>query len=273
MEKYNEFERNLFGDEIIEFDIYDVDFWVDRISEFPKIRPLSLDKNSAFLTISKKYCENPEFRLKLLKKYYFCPVLIFKLFKEGVYSIEDIKPIFQNDDSYIFCHYFKKEIGDFQNFIRKKPQPIISQPIPENDEAIEQLINTGFLPSSIEYCLKYDDIQNLKKIDVSIDYVLKWSPFEWSYQPENKVMSDLLSFSAFFGSILCFKHLSSNNYKINSTTIESAICGGSLDIINMCFKNASDDCIYYASYFYRESIVKFYLENGHDINAQKQRFG
>ena len=268
MEKCCEFERNLFGDEIIEFDIYDVDFWVDRISVFPKIRPLSLDK---IIPISKKYCGNPEFRLKLLMKYYFCPVLIYKLFKEGVYSIEDIKPIFQNDDSYIFCHYFKKEIGNFENFIKRKPQPLNSHTIPRNDEDLEQLINTGFLPSSIEYCLKYDDIQYLEKINGPIKKFLKWSPFEWSYTPEPHVLRDLLSFSAFFGSIKCFKYLLMNKYDINSTTIESAICGGSFDIFNMCLKTVSDNCIYYASYFYRESIIESLIENGADIKANKQR--
>ena len=60
------------------------------------------------------------------------------------------------------------------------------------------MIEYGFVPSSIEYCLKYD------AIDEFTDFNITNQEAKWNKKPK---YLDLLSFSGYFGSIKCFKHI------------------------------------------------------------------
>ena len=53
----------------------------------------------------------------------------------------------------------------------------------ENPALIDQLVGFGFIPSSIEYCLKYNVIDDLVNFDV-LSKEAKWCPFEWSLKPK-----------------------------------------------------------------------------------------
>ena len=100
------FEEYLFGDgkEIV---IDDFDFCVDRIIMFPKIRPHQLE-TAVRLTI--EFCQIADFRRKLLEKSNECPVLIYQLYKRGVFVFKDIKPFLRNREAFILSYYFRKEI-------------------------------------------------------------------------------------------------------------------------------------------------------------------
>jgi len=138
-----------------------------------------------------------------------------------------------------------------------------------NESDIDLLIEYGFLPSSIEYCLKYDDISAFKCFSFNTIINAKWSPFEWSQKPNSL---DLLSFSGFFGSIQCFKHLLMNGFQINNSVISSVVCSGSLDLFHLCNHENIDyvECLCLASEFCQMPILKFLLENGVNLNSVNQ---
>jgi len=63
--------------------------------------------------------------------------------------------------------------------LRKNKPVDFDESFIENANDIDQLIEFGYHPSSMEYCLKYDVIDDLLKID-NKNQEAKWSPFEWS---------------------------------------------------------------------------------------------
>ena len=91
------------------------------------------------------------------------------------------------------------------------------------------MIEYGYPQSSIEYCLKYDVIDDISVFD-NLYQEARWSPFEWSYKPE---YLDLLSFEGFFGSIRCFKHLLMKGFEINDNILSMVICGGCFDLFHL----------------------------------------
>jgi len=257
------FERFLFGggNEII---IDDIEFFVDRIVMLPKIRPHELEKS---LRLSIQKCEIADFRRKILAKSNECPVLIHKLFKRGVFVFKEIEPFLIRSDTFLLCYYFRKEIEDFNNFIKTKDKLYrFNQSFFEKESYIDQLIDFGFLPSSVEYCLKYDVVDDLVGFD-KLNQKAIWSPFEWSYQPK---YDDLLSFAGFFGSIKCFKHLLMKGFKINENVLSMVVCSGSFDLYHLC---QVEHCIIpilvcEASKFLHLQLLVFLVENGYDINSK-----
>jgi len=181
MEILTKFEDSLYGSdsENENIDIYDVEFWVDRICHLPSLRPFMKEKAVKYCIF---YCKHPDFRQKLLEKALICPVLLFRLFQNGTYNFNEIEPILKGDDSDLLCYYFRREIANFNSFIQSKQNHINvdSQLI---DEDLDQLIEFGFIQSSIEYCLKNDDISAFRCFRISNQRKAKWSPFEWSKRP------------------------------------------------------------------------------------------
>jgi len=259
MDQKISFERFLFGEgkEIV---IDDFEFCVDRVVILPKIRPHQLEKA---VDISVEYCQIPDFRRKLLEKYKECPVLIYKLYKRGILVFEEIEPFFGNEDSFLFCYYFRKEIKDFDSFVKCKDKPYgIDESFFENENEIDQLIEYGYVQSSIEYYLKYDVIDDLAVCD-NINQEARWSPFEWSYQPK---YLDLLSFAGFFGSIKCFKHLLMEGFEIKDNVLSMVVCSGCFDLFHLCQnkKFLTLDHVCKASEFFHLPLIVFMIENGVD---------
>jgi len=266
MEEKISFERFLFGDgnEIL---IDDIEFFADRIVMLPKIRPHQLEKA---VRLSVEYCKSANLRQKLLEKSNICPVLIYQLYKRGVLVFGEIEPFLSNSNTFLFCYYFRKEINDFENFINKKNKPDYFDEFIKNSSNIDQLIEYGFHPSSIEYCLKYDSIEDLIVFD-NLHKEAIWSPFEWSYRPE---FLDLLSFAGFFGSIKCFKHLLLNEFEINDNVSSMVVCSGCFDLFHLCQgqKFVAQKHVCKASEFFHQSLLVFLIENGADINAKENDF-
>jgi len=261
MEEKVSFERFLFGDgnEVV---IDDMEFCADRIIILPKIRPHQLDKAVKLYVEYSKYAD---FSRKLLKNSYKCPVLIYQLYKRGILVFEDIEPFLHSNCTFLLSYYFRKEIKNFVNFIKRMKIPNdLDESFFENENDIDQMIEYGFLQSSIEYCLKYDVIDDLLSID-SFNQKIRWSPFEWSFKPE---YLDLISFAGFFGSIKCFKHLLMNGFEINENVLSMVVCSGCLDLFHLCqgqqFLTYESVCK--ASKFFHIPLLVFMLENGADIN-------
>jgi len=259
MEEKISFERFLFG-EGNEIRINDIEFCVDRIIELPKIRPHQLEKA---VRLSTEYCKLADFRQKLLEKSNKCPVLLYQLYKRGVFEFKEIEPFLRKGNTFLLSYYFRKEIEDFYSFIKKKFKPYgIDESFFENETDIDQLIEYGFHPSSIEYCLKYD----LINID-NLNQKAKWSPFEWSNKPQ---YLDLLSFAGFFGSIKCFRHLLMKGLEINENVLSMVVCSGCLDLFHICQGQdfLTPNLVCTVSVFFHLPLLDFMIENGADINAK-----
>jgi len=265
MEEKTSFELFLYEDQN-EIIIEDMEFCVDRIVVFPKIRPHKLEK---VVNLSMKYCQIEEFRQKILEKSIKCPVLIYHLYKRGILDFGEIEPFISNEESLLLCYYFRKEINEFEKFIQDKYAPYdYDDSFLENQSDIDQLIEYGFSPSSIEYCLKYDVIDDLIRFN-QLNHEVKWSPFEWSSKPE---YHDLLSVSGFFGSINCFKYLLMKGFEINDKVTSMVVCGGSLDLYHLCQgqKLIKPNLACMASEFFHLPLLVFMIENGADMNSNTE---
>jgi len=261
MEERISFEHFLFGDGM-EITISDMEFCVDRVIMLPKIRPHQLERA---VRLSIEYCQNDDFRRKVLEKSNECPFLVYQLFKKGVFEFEEMKPFLNSCDSLLLCYYFWKEIENFEMFIRYKNIPErYDTSFFNNSNDYDQMIEYGFVPSSIEYCLKYDAIEDLHNWSI-ISNESKWSPFEWSYKPDNL---STLSLSGLFGSIKCFKYLLMKGFEISEQVIHMIVCSGCVDLLHLCqtYRFITIECICKASEFYQISLLDFMIENGVDLN-------
>ena len=272
MEEKIAFECFLYEDEKDTI-INDIDFCVDKIVLFPKIRPHQLEKA---VRLSVEYCQIDDFHRKILEKANKCPVLIYQLFKRGVFVFEEINPILKNSETYLLCYYFRKEIEGFETFMQRKYKPYgFDDLFIKNQKDIDYLIEYGFKPSSIEYCLKYDVIDDFVAFEdlVVLDNLYQkaeWNPFEWSFKPE---FLDFLSFSGFFGSIKCFKHLLMKGFEIMEGVISMVVCSGCIDLFHLCkvqqFLTPKSVCK--ASEFCHLPLLVFMKENGADISLKDHR--
>ena len=187
-----------------------------------------------------------------------------------------------NDSSLsLALYYFIQYIPDYLSFIELfnlkkliniklfsyiKPFPSFANPWDDNDyQNLDNLIKYGFKKGSIEYSLKYDNIEQLEEFDrnptFSFDQKLNWSPFEWSQKPRSTLMLD---FCCYFGSIKCFKFLLVNGCRISGFTLYNAICSGSTELINLCSDSLreNDLSLYYSSKYCHMSIMEWLACSG-----------
>ena len=268
MDKKIALESYLYGDDLdYSFDILDLEFWVDRIVMFPSLRPLKIEK---VVRLCLFFRHNTDFCRELIKRAKDCVYLIFQLYKRGFFEFNDFGKIISSCDSFIFCYYFRKDIINFDSFILQKTKPpYIDELFFKNLNEIDLLIEYGFLPSSIEYCLKYDDVDVFKTINIYNHKYAKWSPFEWSTKPKSL---DFLSFSGFFGSIKCFKFIMVNGNMINADVLASVVCSGSFDLFHCCLneQSPSADCLCKSSEFCHLSLLSFMIFMGIEVNSQSE---
>jgi len=266
------FEESLFCEQptFCKVDIANVGFWVNRLVSLPSFRPLFLDQ---CVGLCKEYIENRDFRKEFLEQSVMkCPVLLYRLFLFGVYEFKEIEPLLNQHKCYLACFYFRSSIIGFEEFMEKKTIPIdFDEPINFFDDQLENKIQYGFIPSSIEYCLKYDDIDTLMSIlqnnGVGNDGDVIWSPFEWCLKPES---FDYLSVSGLFGSIYCFKYLLLNGYSVDEMVIQNVIFGGKIDIIHQIIQSVSDfgGLLTKAAESCHFDLVKFFMEKGVDLKDE-----
>jgi len=270
------FEESLFGDNPVfeRIEIANLEFWVDRLSALPQYRPLFLDN---IVNLCQQYCDSDNFRNRLLEKaIYTCPVLIFRLYLKEIYALSEIMVFLMSKLAYVPSFYFKKGIGDFKSFIKEKLYPEeYDKSFFENDDEIDFRIQYGYIPHSIEYCLKYDDLQSLRVFFSEIlslkEYSISGSPFEWAKIPRKL---GYLGFSGYFGSLNCFKYLLMNGFEIDDSVKDIVVCSGHTDLYHMC--NCSITNIYekvsFASMFCRISLLNFLIDSVSDVSICDKQF-
>ena len=258
----------LFGEEqeIIIYDIRDLDYLVERLVSFPSFRPLNLGKS---VDICVMYLDNAEFRKKFIEdSIERCPVLLYKLYKLNYFSFLEIDDELGKCKNQLSQIYFRN-IGDCA-FDDKIHDILIAY----DQKDINSMMDYGFIPSSIEYCLKYDDIGEFRNIisqSNHFDNIFPhWSLFEWSRRPDSH---DLLSFSGFFGSIKCFKQLLMFNFSISHEVQSLVVCSGSLELFHMVNRgcNHFSDHLCLASEFCQMKFIQYFIEEGISINGINNR--
>jgi hypothetical protein len=102
---------------------------------------------------------------------------------------------------------------------------------------IQDIRAHGYERSTLGYYLKYDDFDGLQALSThptfNCEGVLTISPCDlplWDHLPNES----LLSVSAFYGSLKCFKFLLLNESKVSSSVCESSVKGGHIEIVRIC---------------------------------------
>ena len=114
----------------------------------------------------------------------------------------------------------------------------------------KKYIHEGINQDPIAILLRHDDVDNFQKLlyenFIDINSLIKYSIYERS----EIVCKDVtfLEYSAFFGSIKCFRFLLMNNATISNNLMCFAVAGGNIEIIKLCEqKNCSlDNCLIFS---------------------------
>ena len=105
MEPFIDFEKSLFENCTCNFEkILDEKFILERLVSLPSYRPFFLEN---CVQICQKLCEHPSFKERLLKESMKNrPILLYRLFKAGIYCFDSIWIIMNNIENYICFFYF-----------------------------------------------------------------------------------------------------------------------------------------------------------------------
>ena len=257
------FENMIYNDNpLFEYrDISNKDFLVSLVGLYPKLRPHYINE---FVKLVSCYLNEDSFRKDVIEKAFIaCPTIFQRLYKMNVFSQDEIVYYLNIHKKKFLCLFFKDDFEiDMNEFIEDQDYNQY-----KCDLELNKLVYFGFYPSSLEYYLKYDDIEGLKNLADHKERgnICKWSPFEWSMKPKN---FDFLSFCGFFGSIKCFKYLLLLGYVFHESCISCLICGGSLELLMNDFLPLTNnlDLLHISSAFNRFSHIVLLIEQGNDIN-------
>lgn len=275
MEECILFDESLFGDEPVfkKVPVSDLNFWVSRLVSFPSYRPMFL---AEIVELCKEYCLDPVFRKSFLENAWKRKsVLVHRLYQKGFLEFSEIKPFFNIESDYKMCYYFQNELDDFENMIKGKkiPDDYIKHYFSDLSQ-INELIMFGYPRNSVEYCLKYDDVDTLINLLSNPGFEkctkAKLSPFEWSICPSSM---SFLPVAGHYGSIKCFKHLLFNGHMIDADVCQSVTFGGSTELFHLCFNSSNDMSVFcsYAAKASRFSILRYFLENNISLNSKNDR--
>ena len=220
----------------------DILFLINEISTLLEIRPKSFD---FILKICEYFIQNNKFELTfkdlLIKKMLINhPKLIYFLFLREIYDLNlilnQLTKIRKVSSSIYFFQYisnfkeFIKDFYDYENWFNFFDDYFLN-----NNELI--LINSlkyGYPKDSIEYILKFDLIEELKKFSTELPKLMNISLLEYF---DKKESISILSFCLFYNSKKCFFYLlEKNNYEIPTDLLYYSIIGGDIDIIKFLEK-------------------------------------
>jgi len=248
----------------INFEKFDMVQLIREICTLPLIRPNLIDY-VVKLCVS---CVNNEELFRILKpcllksSFRICPILCYRLLKEGLFNANDVLELVENDKSVVsFCIFLElnpKFIDQINVFFNSKLLPFTYQDLFDNDgKGLSQLRDYGFLADSPGYFLKYDIEEVLNNYFLLHDSKsfskVAWSPFEWSIEP---ISLSPLSVSAHYGSIKCFKQLLLRNHLIEPSVLVSSMAGNCFEIIHLCSAKTvlGYNCLIEASKHYQSDV-------------------
>ena len=261
-------EKMLYGESpVFEYiEIQNKDFLVNTFNLYPKLRPHHLGK---FVLFCLPYLKDSSFRKIVLRKVLlFCPTLIHRLFQIQGFTKEEIHKSLEFHRRKFLCLFFKNDIEvDYSGFIESSAE--------YSDTELDSLIQFGFPKQSIEFCLKYDLLEELdRRMMNNPKRECEWSHFEWSEEPKSL---DLLSFCGFFGSIKCFRVLLLSGFVINELVVREVVCSGSMELFHLVSVFKSNNrtrfsLLHEASKFFNLNIVEYLVNQKANINSQDNNY-
>lgn len=153
-----------------------------------------------------------------------------------------------------------------------------------NWSLLHEVIKNGHTINSLAHCLKNDDVEELMSYSTNFHFdfnqLIKPSVFE----PFDMIHegAPLIHYSAYFGSLKCFKYLYLNGSNLNikndegKTLAHFAVAGGNLEIIRLIEQSncSFDGALQIAALYHRNKIFNWLLETKtQDITSIHPKFG
>jgi len=263
------FEYSLFRDgtpDHIE-EIDDIEFIINTLVSLSKFRPL---KYEIIFILHQNYSAKIGFREKFLERVlkHNC-AFVNILIKKNIYKTEDIEHHFNKGNETLNIVDLSKKMASI--VFPEIESGYLSQNI---SDLSAKLIETSYSPGTIEYCLKYDDIDEIRRFYQNPNFYQDQA----NIIPTENIMDlnfDLLGFCGFFGSVNCFKFfLETQRFSIDQSVIECVVCGGSIEIFRLCIQTIdisgySLKLLFMASCYNNLDLLRYLHENGVDLNSKE----
>ena len=214
-------------------------YWAEKIPLFTFLRHCYVKKAFLFSDISQhisKWLREKNMSINQLVILYF--IFLPELVTYDPTLLEGIKKIIVAKKSGGFIHDSLLPLFSLTNKLHENGWRLHTE-----------MMKYGCLRDSLEFALKYDDVDLLKKImhedkQFDVNDTLTVFPLESSIVLRKS--PTLIQYSAFFGSVNCFKHLFENGANIHKnnyrdrTIADFAINGLNNEIMNLVFNSGVD---------------------------------
>jgi ankyrin repeat protein len=134
------------------------------------------------------------------------------------------------------------------------------------DFELEGVREWGYEGNSQGFIVKYDDFVGLRALSAhplfKFDIEIFISPFDLPVDVKSQAQS-LLSVSAFYGALKCFKFLLLNGCRVSASVCEFSVKGGSLEVIRISEQEGGDftHCLPASVSYMRNDIADWLLQN------------
>lgn len=198
------------------------------------------------------------------------------LFKNNIITIANIHdfllklPIHSDVFTFLFFLFynelkisFETTFNKYKNYVTGKASYRFIANFVET-EILNEYHDYGYPKSSIEYALKYDDLDLLLSMSAvpgfDVNNVITISKFDnssWLFPRK----TNYVWFAAYYGSIRCFKYLTLSGANTKNVPV-FAVCSGCLEIIHYCDqKNHSFKNMFYEAVKFRRNDIFDWLVN------------
>jgi hypothetical protein len=227
---------------------------IQIIISFYSIRPLQHQKIVKLLSLIILFSSFPLNCECIARKY---PFLACHLAIAGIFSAADLSQM----KSHEFQVLYSSGLPIPWNF-----QQCFADRYQEKDFGLEEIVEWGYERNSLGFFLKFNDFDNLQvqSTDPGFDY--EQEIFISIYDNRRSWMLEkesLLSFSAFYGSVACFKFIFLNGSKVSRSVTKSSVKGGNHEILMICEQEHGDftKCLPIAVQYLRNNIADWLLMN------------
>jgi hypothetical protein len=227
---------------------------IQIIISFDSIRPLHHHQIVELLSLIALLSLFPLNSKRIAEKH---PFLVYHLAISGIFPAKDLSQISSNEFDFLSS---SKLLESWQI-----PQCFRDRYFAK-DFQLQEIRKYGYEQNSLGCFLKFDNLDSfqVRSTEPAFDYEQEISisvydiPSHWT-PPQQSI----LSVSAFYGSVACFKFIFLNGSRVSKSVTESSIKGGAEELIKICEREHGDfsECLPIAVEFYRNNIADWLLMN------------
>lgn len=194
------------------------------------IRPLNQPFYADLAALIVKNVDD-SFKFALLEKTRFSFLRL--LFNAGVFSLDEIRRKCAAEPNQSF--FFVPELGitnaaiQFNDIL--EDEEILEHLMKDDWAMYRDLVEYGYFTSTLEYAIKFDNLDLLREIWKGDDYYTSMEVDENCWEKGDWPPCNPLSLAARFGSINCFRNMIERGSKPDENICENAIIGGNKEII------------------------------------------